>query len=121
MDIKLKNLDPVKGSLSVKGPQVAFTLSDVGTANVTISLSLSDGTHFFYPDGSGKALSASTTLPPGHYECVLIVNAFDLGVFGRSYRSKATIAGTTVATTNGSLPDGEGRDGDFQFFGLDVR
>lgn len=121
MEIKLKNLDPVKGTISVKGPQVGFGLSDAGSANVTISLSLSDGTHFFYPDGTGKALAASTTLPPGTYECVLVINAFDLEVFGRTYRSKVTVNGTTVASTNGSIPDGENRDGDFQFFGLVVR
>lgn len=121
MEIKLKNLHPVKGTISVKGPQVDFGLSDAGSANVTISLSLSDGTHFFYPDGSGKAMEKSTSLPPGHYECVLVVNAFDLQVFGRSYRSKITVGGTTVASTNGSIPEGESRDGDFQFFGIDVR
>lgn len=121
MEIKLKNLDPVKATLSVKGPQVEFLISDAGSANVTISLSLSDGTHFFYPDGTGKALAASTTLPPGRYDCVLVINAFDLDVFGRSYRSKVAINGTTVASTNGSIPDGEKRDGDFQFFALLVR
>lgn len=121
MEIKLKNLDPVKGTLSVKGPQVEFGLSDAGTANVTISLSLSDGTHFFYPDGSGKAILKSTTLPPGHYECVLVINAFDLDVFGRSYRSKVTVDGTTVATTHGTIAAGQKREDDFQFFGLEVR
>lgn len=120
MDINLKNLDPVAGTLKVKGPQVDFLLTDGGTANVTVSLHLSDGTHFFYPDGSGKMLLASTTLPPGRYECALVINAFDLGVFGRSFKSQVSIDGTVVATATGSIPAGEPRDGDFQLFGLDV-
>lgn len=120
MDIELKNLDPVKGTITVKGPQVDFALTDGGTANVTISLHLSDGTHFFYPDGSGKKLLASTTLPPGRYECALVINAFDLGVFGRTFKSKVSVDGTLVASATGSIPDGKSRDGDFQLFGIDV-
>ena len=121
MQIKLENLDPVQGSLTVKGPQVEFALTDAGSANVTISLSLSDGTHFFYPDGSGKTLSKATTLPPGRYDCGLVINAFDLGVFGRSYHSTITIGGTTLATTQGSLADGSSHDSDFQLFALVVQ
>lgn len=120
MQITLKNLHPATGTVTVKGPQVDFGFSDAGSANVTISLSLSDGTHFFYPDGSGKAMTKSTTLPPGHYECVLIVNSFDLSVFGRTYNSKLSIDGTVVAATRGTIPAGQQRDEDFQLFGLVV-
>jgi len=121
MQIELKNLDTVEGALTVKGPQVEVTLGDAGQANVTIALSLSDGTHFFYPDGSGKVLNATTTLPPGDYDCVVVVNAMHLDVFGTTYRSKVTIGGITVATAQGSVAAGQKSEQDFQIFRLIVR
>ncbi len=118
MEIKLQNVDD-NSVLRVKGPRVEVVLEDAGQANVTMVLSLEDGTHFHYPlPGTPKA-TQSTLLPPGSYTCVLQITAIDLN-FGRSYKSKVSVAGTVVALSKGVIPAGENVDQDFKLFVLEV-
>jgi hypothetical protein len=58
-------------------------------------------------------------LPPGSYTCVLQITAIDLN-FGRSYKSKVSVAGTVVALSKGVIPAGENVDQDFKLFVLEV-
>ena len=64
MEIKLQNLDDDR-VLQVGGPRVEVVLDDAGQANVTITLSIDDGTHFHFP---GDPWPQSTLLPPGDYQ-----------------------------------------------------
>lgn len=120
MDLKLtKNV--VKGVCSVTGPQVVFALSDAGQANVLINVALSDGTHIRFPDGSGTQTSRSTVLPPGDYDCAVMVAAFGHGAFGTSYKSSISVANKTVATAKGELAEDTVVEDDIQSFVLRVR
>jgi hypothetical protein len=105
MELKLtKNV--VQGVCTVSGPQVLFALSDAGQANVGIHVTLSDGTHIDYPDGTGVKTERTTVLPKGDFFCAVSVTAFNHGAFGDTYDSAVTIGGKKVATTKGSLPTG---------------
>ena len=119
MEIKLKNLD-ADGVLAIKGPQVAVVLNDSGSANVTISFSISDGTHFHFPDGSPLKTAKTTVLPPGEFDCVVLIAAFNHGTFGPSYNSTVSVGGTVVATAKGSVADSDEFDSDVQTFVLRV-
>lgn len=120
MQIKLENLD-AEDRLSIQGPQVDVVLDDEGQANVALHLSISDGTHFHFPDGSGRALPRSTVLPPGDYSCVLLIAAFNHGSFGATYSSVVKVAGVIVARAKGRVPAGEEFDNDLQTFVLRVQ
>lgn len=103
MELKLtKNV--VNDVCTVSGPQVLFVLSDAGQANVGIHVTLSDGTHIDYPDGSGVKTERTSVLPKGDYFCAVSVTAFNHGAFGNSYDSTVSIGGKKVATAKGSLP-----------------
>ncbi len=110
----------VKGVCTVSGPQVAVVLSDTGQANVMINLALSDGTHFHFPDGSGTQASQSTVLPPGDYDCAIMVAAFGHGAFGSTFNAQVSIGGKKVASAVGSLPAGVDSEDDIQSFLLRV-
>ena len=117
MNLKLtKNV--VKGVCSVTGPQVGFVLSDKGQANVLINVALSDGTHFHFPDGAGTQALAATVLPPGRYDCAIMVAAFSHGAFGTSFDASVSIGGKKVAAAAGDLPLGVNAEDDIQSFVL---
>lgn len=119
MKIKLLNLH--EGVLVVDGPAVQFGLDDAGKASVAIHVSISDGTHFHFPDGGAKGLLQTTQLPPGDYTVVIMVAAFTHdNVFGLTYNSTVTVAGVLVASTVGSLPNDSSGESDFQAFVLRV-
>ena len=118
MNIKLQNVDDNR-VLRVKGPRVEVVLEDAGQANVTMALSVEDGTHFHYPLPGTPDAPQSTLLRPGTYTCVLQVTAIDLN-FGRSYKSKVKVAGTVVAGAKGTIPAGQDVDQDFTLFVLEV-
>jgi hypothetical protein len=119
MQLKLtKNV--VKGVYTVTGPQVPFVLADDGQANVMINVALSDGTHFHFPDGLAIKATGSTVLPPGSYDCSIMVAAFGHGAFGRTFDSSITIAGKKVASASGTLPPGVDAEDDIQSFTLKV-
>ena len=119
MNLKLTK-SVVKGVCIVAGPQVPFVLGDTGQANVMINVALSDGTHFHFPDGSGTQTSGATVLPPGDYDCAVMVAAFSHGAFGSSYNSSLTVGGKKVATAAGTLPAGVDSEDDIQSFVLRV-
>lgn len=110
----------VKGVCTVKGPQVPFVLADDGQANVLINVALSDGTHFHFPDGLAIKAEGSTVLPPGSYDCSIMVAAFGHGAFGRTFGSSITIAGKKVAEAVGTLAQGVDAEDDIQSFTLKV-
>mgnify|MGYP001365104290 CR=1 FL=1 len=118
MKVKLHNIQG--GVFSAAGPQVAFELGDTGQANTAIHVTLSDGTHFHFPDGSSPGSAASTVLPPGDYTVVVLVAAFGHGAFGRTYRSTVRIGGRKAASATGTLPAGTDAESDFQAFVLRV-
>jgi hypothetical protein len=118
MEIKLQNVDADR-VLQVKGPRVEVVLEDAGQANVTMMLSVQDGTHFHYPLSGTPDAPQSTLLPPGSYTCVLQITAIDLN-FGRSFKSKVTVGGKVVATAKGTIPAGEDVDQAFKLFALKV-
>lgn len=118
MQLKLTT-NVVKGVCTVKGPQVLFVLGDDGQANVLIDVALSDGTHIDFPDGSGVQTSRSTVLPPGNYDCAILVAAFNHGEFGSSYKSSVSVGGKKVATAAGNIAVGKGEN-DTQSFVLRV-
>jgi hypothetical protein len=109
----------VNGVCTVTGPQVLFVLGDDGQANVLIHVALSDGTHIQYPDGSGVQTSRTTVLPPGEYDCVILVAAFNHGEFGSSYNSSVSVGGKKVAAAAGDIAVGKGEN-DTQSFVLRV-
>jgi len=119
MEIKLKNLDG-DGVLVVKGPQVPVILNDAGGANVTVNFSISDGTHFHFPDGGPLKTEKTTVLPKGDFNCVVLVAAFNHGTFGSTYDSSVTIAGKVVATAKGTVSKADEFDSDIQAFVLKV-
>jgi hypothetical protein len=110
----------VSGVLKVSGPQVLFALGDAGQANVMINVALSDGTHISFPDGSGAQTVRSTVLPPGDYDCAIVVAAFSHGAFGPTYDSSVSIGGKKVATAQGSVATGQDEEDDIQSFTLRV-
>jgi hypothetical protein len=119
MQLKLsKNV--VKGVCTVKGPQVPFVLADDGQANVMINVALSDGTHFHFPDGSGVQTSRTTVLPPGDYDCAIMVAVFGHGAFGKTYDSHVAVGGKKVASAAGELPANVDAEDDIQSFTLRV-
>jgi hypothetical protein len=119
MELKLtKNV--VKGVCTVSGPQVLFVLGDTGQANVLINVAVSDGTHIHFPDGSGVQTSRTTVLPPGDYDCAIMVAAFSHGAFGSSYNTSVSIGGKKVATASGDVASGEEEEDDIQSFVLRV-
>jgi hypothetical protein len=118
MDIKLQHVDADR-VLQVKGPRVEVVLADAGQANVAMTLSVEDGTHFHYPLPGMPDAAQATLLRPGSYTCVLQITAIDLN-FGRSYKCKVTVGNTVVATAKGTIPAGENVDQDFTLFVLEV-
>jgi hypothetical protein len=119
MELKLtKNV--VKGVYEVSGPQVLFVLSDAGQANVMVNVALSDGTHFHFPDGSGAQTSRTTVLPPGNYDCAIMVAAFSHGAFGSSYNTTVSVGGKKVATAAGEVASDDEQENDIQSFVLRV-
>ena len=110
----------IKGVCSVSGPRVLFELSDAGQANVLINVALSDGTHIRFPDGSGTQTSQATVLPPGDFDCAVMVAAFSHGAFGSSFDTSVSIGGNLVATAVGIIPAGSDEDDDIQSFVLRV-
>jgi hypothetical protein len=119
MELKLtKNV--VKGVYPVAGPQVLFVLGDAGQANVLVNVAVSDGTHIHFPDGSGTQTSRATVLPPGDYDCAIMVAAFSHGAFGSSYDTSVSIGGKKVAAAAGSVADGVDEEDDIQSFVLRV-
>lgn len=119
MDLKLTK-SVVKGVCKVAGPQVEFVLSDAGQANVLIHVALSDGTHLHFPDGSGARTVSSTVLPPGDYDCAVMVAAFSHGAFGTSYDSRVAIGGKAVAVAQGDVATGSSVEDDIESFVLRV-
>ena len=120
MDLKLTN-EVVNGVYAVSGPQVLFVLGDTGQANVMINVTLSDGTHIHFPDGSGTQTSRTSVLPPGDYDCAILVAAFSHGAFGTSYNASVSIGGKKVASAVGNVADGADEEDDIQSFTLRVR
>lgn len=109
MELKLAK-SVVQGVCKVMGPQVLFVLGDAGQANVGVHVTLSDGTHIDFPDGSGVQTQRTTVLPSGDYSCAVSVTAFNHGAFGDTYDASVSIGGKKVATATGTLPtdsDGE--------------
>lgn len=115
MKIALKNLGPGR-VLDVTGPRVDVTMQDDGQAIVTMTLTIGDGTHFHYPDGSATGTAQSTTLAPGDHDAVLRITALKMERFGRSYDSQVNIAGTLIATTKGIIADNKQDESDLKFF-----
>lgn len=111
----------VKGICSITGPQVAVVLADTGQANVMINVALSDGTHFHFPDGSGAQASLATVLPPGDYDCAIMVAAFGHGAFGSTYNATVSFGGKKVASAAGSLAAGVDSEDTIDSFLLRVR
>lgn len=103
MEIVLKNVDE-DFVFVAQGPQVEFDFEDSGQANVTMVLSLDDGTHFNYPTGEGKRIRRSTTLAPRFYLGALTIVAMGIGDFPKTFRSKVSIGGKTLATATGTIP-----------------
>lgn len=120
MNLKLGK-SVVKGVCTVSGPQVLFVLGDAGQANVMIHVALSDGTHIHFPDGSGTQTSRATVLPPGDYDCVVMVAAFTHGAFGSTYDTTVSVAGKKVATASGEVPSDVESEDDMQSFVLRVK
>lgn len=118
MELKLTK-SVVKGVCTVTGPQVLFVLSDAGQANVGIHVTLSDGTHIDFPDGSGVKTERTSVLPKGDYFCAVSVSAFNHGAFGDTYDSTVSIGGKKVATAKGAVPPGS--DGDTALRGFVLR
>jgi hypothetical protein len=97
----------------VTGPRVAVTLFDIGKAQVSITLALSDGTLFSYTGGATRP--SETLLPPGNYECAAVISAFNHGAFGDQYDSTVNVGGQTVATAQGSVQVGQHDSGAVSF------
>ena len=57
--------------------------------------------------GSGAQTVRSTVLPPGDYDCAIVVAAFSHGAFGPTYDSSVSIGGKKVATAQGSVATGQ--------------
>jgi hypothetical protein len=119
MELKLSK-SVVKGVYVTSGPQVLFELGDTGQANVMVNAALSDGTHFQFPDGSGVQTSRTTVLPPGDYNCAIVVAAFSHGAFGSSYNTSVSIGGKQVATATGDVADGSDEEDAVRSFVLRI-
>jgi hypothetical protein len=59
-------------------------------------------------------------LPPGDYDCAIMVAAFGHGAFGTSYDSSVSVGGKKVATAAGDLAEGADEEDDIQSFVLRV-
>ena len=84
------------------GPIVPVSMTDGGKAQVALTLMLSDGTVF--SSTGGVTTPPETSLPPGTYECALVVSAFNHGAFGNGYDSLVDVAGQRVAKAKGKVP-----------------
>lgn len=103
MKIQLHNIDPA-GVATVVGPHVNVILSDSGQAHVSLTLAISDGTNFSFPDTAGRHWPQTTMLPPGDHACTVVVAALGHGGFGRSYDCGVVIGDRLVATAEGAIP-----------------
>lgn len=115
MKITLQNLAPGR-VLEVNGPSVDVALQDDGQAIVTMTLTIGDGTHFHYPDGSAKGGAQSTTLAPGDHDAVVRISALKMEKFGRTYDSKVTVGGVLIATAVGAIATAKQDETDIKFF-----
>lgn len=103
MNIVFHNLD-ANGELNVTGPSVPVDMRDGGTAQVMLTLAMSDGSTF--TSVGTQTTPPSTLLPPGQYTCALVDSAFNHGAFGDHYRSTITVGGKLLATAEGRIPQG---------------
>ena len=100
-------------ALSTAGPQVTATLSDRGSAHVSIVLFIAgvtpvpvqhDETYF-------GSKSFTFSLPPGRYEADFQVTAYRVGnALGPVYDTEFSLNGLTAATAKGALPAGKNSD-----------
>lgn len=118
MEIKFTK-SVVQGVHTVTGPQVLFVLGDAGQANVSVHVTLSDGTHIDFPDGTGVQTQRTTVLPSGDYSCAVSVTAFNHGAFGDTYDASVSVGGKKIATATGTLPANS--DGDTEIRGFTLR
>lgn len=103
--------------VKVSGPTVAFSLTDRGKAQVSLTVVLSDGTHI--SSTGGATTPPQTTLPAGTYDGAIVISAFNHGAFGSNYDSHVDIAGQHVAQATGVVP-ATGRDSSVAPFQLVV-
>lgn len=112
------NIQVLVPVVQVAGPNVAFNLTDRGKAQVSLTVVLSDGSHF---SSTGSVTQPpATVLPPGTYDGAIVISAFNHGAFGSTYDSRIDIAGQHVATAKGVVP-ASGNDGAVAAFQLVVQ
>jgi hypothetical protein len=110
-------------SLSTSGPTVKFTLSDAGSAHVSIMLFIAGVTPL--PVGHDETYTGSKdfvfALKSGSYDCDLQISAFNtLNTLGPVYDMTVLINGVTAASARGAVPAGKASDFGFTSFKFSV-
>lgn len=104
-------------ALTTPGPQVTATLSDRGSAHVSIVLFIEGVTPVpvHHDETYFGSKSFTFSLPPGRYEAEFQVSAYRVGnALGPVYDSEFSLNGVTAATAKGALPPGTNSDVGFK-------
>jgi hypothetical protein len=96
----LMNVNLLLPTVTVAGPRVTVNLADSGTAQICMSMMISDGSSF--SSAGGMTMPPDTTLPAGVYLCSATITAGNLGAFGDNYNARVIVAGQIVASAQGS-------------------